>query len=59
MMDHPNIAKVLDAGMTEGRLPSRPPDGDRDVAIPMAADGPYFVMNAQRSVGRTVDTESN
>ena len=40
MMDHPNIAKVLDAGMTEGRLPSRPPDGDREVAIPMAADGP-------------------
>ena len=37
MMDHPNIAKVLDAGMTEGRLPSRPQDGDKDVAAPVAA----------------------
>ena len=42
MMDHPNIAKVLDAGMTEGRLPSRPED-DKDVAAPIHAGNPYFV----------------
>ena len=32
LMDHPNIAKVFDAGATEGRLPIRPEDGDKDVA---------------------------
>jgi serine/threonine protein kinase len=50
MLDHPNIAKVLDAGMTEGRLPSRPEDGDKNVAAPMAAGRPYFVMELVRGI---------
>src|SRR6266540_1553777 len=43
LMDHPNIAKVLDGGCTEGRLSSRPDfeNGDRNVAAP---GRPYFVM---------------
>src|SRR5439155_14868860 len=44
LMDHPNIAKVLDAGATEGRLSSRPQDGDTDGAAPIVAGRPYFVM---------------
>ncbi len=44
MMDHPNIAKVLDAGTTEGRLPSRPHSGDKDVADPMPVGHPYLMM---------------
>lgn len=41
MMEHPNIAKILDGGVTEGRLTSRPELGDRDVAAP---GRPFFVM---------------
>ncbi len=50
MMDHPNIAKVLDAGTTEGRLPSRLPAGDKDVAAPLAVGRPYFVMELVRGI---------
>src|SRR5262245_57078874 len=50
MMDHPNIAKVLDAGTTEGRLSSRPETGDKNVAAPIAAGRPYFVMELVRGI---------
>ena len=52
MMDHPNIAKILDGGATEGRLPSRRQDGDKDVAAPIPAGRPYFVMELVK--GQTV-----
>src|SRR6185295_2173250 len=42
MMDHPNIAKIFDAGTTEGRLSSRPEDGDRNVATPISAGRPLL-----------------
>jgi hypothetical protein len=50
MMDHPNIAKIFDAGTTEGRLSSRPEDGDRNVAAPLYAGRPYFVMELVRGI---------
>ena len=52
MMDHPNIAKILDGGATEGRLPSRREGGDKDVAGPIPAGRPYFVMELVK--GQTV-----
>jgi serine/threonine protein kinase len=48
LMDHPSIAKVFDAGATEGRLPSRPELGDKDVAAPLSAGRPFFVMELVR-----------
>ena len=59
LMDHPNIAKILDGGATEGRLPSRPEDGDKDVAAPIPAGRPYFVMELVkgRSITKFCDEE--
>jgi serine/threonine protein kinase len=48
LMDHPNIAKVFDAGATEGRLSSRPEHGDKNVATPIPAGRPFFVMEMVR-----------
>ena len=59
LMDHPNIAKVLDAGATEGRLPSRPEDGDKDGAAPIAAGRPYFVMELVRGIRITEYCDQN
>ena len=59
MLDHPNIAKVLDAGTTEGRLSSRPEDGDKDVAAPIRADRSYFVMELVRGIRITDYCDQN
>lgn len=55
MMDHPNIAKVLDAGSTESPLtPSLSPDGGEGSRRPgegaLSAGRPYFVMELVRGV---------
>ena len=59
LMDHPNIAKILDGGATEGRRPSRPEDGDKDVDAPIPAGRPYFVMELVkgRSITKFCDEE--
>jgi len=59
LMDHPNIAKVLDAGATEGRLSSRPQDGDTDGAAPIVAGRPYFVMELVRGIRITEYCDQN
>jgi serine/threonine protein kinase/tetratricopeptide (TPR) repeat protein len=57
MMDHPNIAKIYDAGATAGTLmhpltPAlSPPDGEREKsAQPISAGRPYFVMELVRGI---------
>ncbi len=58
MMDHPNIAKVLDAGMTEGRArhsvraEAGPTDsGAQGTDAPyLSAGRPYFVMELVRGI---------
>ena len=63
MMDHPNIAKIFDAGTTEGRLSSRPAfeleNGDRNVATPLSAGRPYFVMELVRGIKITEYCDHN
>jgi len=64
MMDHPNIAKVLDAGMTESRagVPPAPaarrPEeivpsalGRRDACPTLESGRPYFVMELKPEAG--------
>jgi eukaryotic-like serine/threonine-protein kinase len=52
MMDHPNIAKVLDAGTTAGPLPHPMGEGGRRPGEGLAAHygRPYFVMELVRGI---------
>jgi serine/threonine protein kinase len=56
LMDHPNIAKVLDAGMTEepdssaGCQPAVSPTGSRRSDSSIRAGRPYFVMELVRGI---------
>ena len=54
-MDHPNIAKVLDAGMTLGAPASLPAGGSITANTParmpaLPAGRPYFVMELVRGI---------
>jgi serine/threonine protein kinase/WD40 repeat protein len=51
MMDHPNIAKVLDAGTTDSQLST--PDS------PLSAGRPYFVMELVRGIRLTDYCDQN
>jgi len=62
MMDHPNIAKVLDAGTTEPSL-GVPPSGGRDRLKPelqtIPQGRPYFVMELVQGVPITSFCDAN
>jgi serine/threonine protein kinase/WD40 repeat protein len=58
VMDHPNIAKVLDAGTTDG-APGASASGGPLVADPPGSPRPYFVMELVKGVPITEFCDKN
>src|SRR5678816_4235423 len=60
LMDHPNIAKIYDAGVTEQPLtPSLSPSGGQRGKTAISAGRPYFVMELVRGIKITDYCDQN